>query len=260
MRWRVEIGDVRGEARLLQDVLKKLSFDTLEESGTRFLTSDRFEIFSSASDVHVLASRVQSIVREAGQSDPNVSLDFVIASIWETCPNMQLRKHVFSVGQSASLCALSGVGGGVVVNPTLDVSEEEQKRIDAERQEAEYQARLRRTAIRVVSAFRDERARQVQRLFQRELTPQTMGHIADSIQDDIGGAMKNLLSRSQLERFYRSINHPEVFGEHARHIVSGHEPPPNPMNLGEARQFTRNLAERWMEMKADIRAVKHSED
>jgi hypothetical protein len=77
-----------------------------------------------------------------------------------------------------------------------------------------------------------------------------MGHIADLIQDDTGSEMKNLVSDKQLTRFYRSINHPDVFGELARHIVSDDEPPPNPMSLEEARSFVRVLANRWMERKA----------
>ena len=79
-----------------------------------------------------------------------------------------------------------------------------------------------------------------------------MGHIADLIQDDTESEMKNLVSDIQLIRFNRFINHPDVFGEQARHIISKVEPPPNPMSLEEARTFIRALADRWMERKAGL--------
>jgi hypothetical protein len=67
-----------------------------------------------------------------------------------------------------------------------------------------------------------------------------------------GGAMKDLVSRNQLERFSRSINHPEVFGKDARHIVSKVEPPPKPMNIHEARKFVHGLVEFYLEKKAGL--------
>jgi hypothetical protein len=79
-----------------------------------------------------------------------------------------------------------------------------------------------------------------------------MLHISELIEADIGGAMKDLISKNQLTRFERSINHPDVFGKHARHIVSNAEPPPNPMSLDEARDFIRDLATGYLEKKAGL--------
>ena len=95
--------------------------------------------------------------------------------------------------------------------------------------------RLRRKAVSlVVSAFHDNGARQVQRLLQAELTPLTMGHIAELIQHHMGATIRELVSDGQLTRFDRSINDPKVFGEQSRHIIPAQEPPPNPMGLGAA--------------------------
>ncbi len=79
-----------------------------------------------------------------------------------------------------------------------------------------------------------------------------MWHIAELIQADMGSAMKDLVSRNQMERFGRSINHPEVFGDESRHIISQQEPPPKPMRMDEARVFIRDLAARWLESKAGL--------
>jgi hypothetical protein len=138
------------------------------------------------------------------------------------------------------------------VDRGLSLSEAERKRIEEAEKEAAYQKKRRKAISRFVSAFIDERALQVQRLLQGDLNPQTMGHIADLIQDDIGGAMRDLVASHQLTRFYRSINHPDVFGEQARHIISKEEPPPKPMNIHEARKFIHGLVELYLEKKAGL--------
>ncbi len=145
-----------------------------------------------------------------------------------------------------------GAGVSLSVGRGLSLSESDRKRSEEEEREEAYQKTRRKAISRVVSALKDERALKVQRLLQKELTPQTMGHIADLIQDDIGGVMRDLASGNQLTRFYRSINHPDVFGEQARHIISQQEPPPMPMSMDEARAFIRDLAARWLEDKAGL--------
>lgn len=137
-------------------------------------------------------------------------------------------------------------------------TDEERARQEQELQERRY-ADLRQKALsRVVSAVRDDRALTIQQLLQEELTPQILGHIVDIIQDDMNGDLSGLMSRNQQSRFYRSINHPEVFGQKARHIVSSHEPPPHPMNLAEASTFVRDVAEKWLLQKAGVASNRKS--
>ena len=251
MRWRVEISDVAGNDRLLREVLGELSIDSLDEQDARFLFGAPFEILDTAGDVHALVSRLQSIVEEVGKQDSEIGLSFKVGNVFEKSKDGAWRKHAFLVAEPGRY-EITGHAATLKVEPSVDLSEDERKRLEEEHQEREYQQLRRKAILRVVPAFRDDRALQVQRLLQGDLTPQTMGHIADLIQDDIGGAMRDLISGNQLTRFYRSINHPDVFGEHARHIVSNVEPPPNPMSLGEARQFIRDLATRWLERKAGL--------
>jgi hypothetical protein len=110
--------------------------------------------------------------------------------------------------------------------------------------------RLNLLAPRIKSAVLDERALTVVRLLKEDLTPQRMGHIIDLIQEDIGGSLPNLAGKANLTRFYRSINHPDVYGQEARHIVSRQEPPPDPMLLAEAQMFVRNVSNLWFQKKA----------
>jgi hypothetical protein len=252
MRWRVKITERNGDDRLLRDVLEARSLRLDEQAGELFLIGDPFEELETAGEVHALASRVQSIVKEIGEEDSDIHMSFRLGEVWEEPENGEPRRgYVFLTGHSSAYCfASAGVSLGVVRG--LSLSEAERQRIEDEEKELAYKKKCRKAISRFASAFLDDRALQVQRLLRKELTPQTMGHIADLIQADIGGAMRALVSNNQLTRFYRSINHPDVFGEQARHIVPKGDPPPKPMNLDEAREFTRALAARWLENKAGL--------
>jgi len=251
MRWRVEVSDLNGDHRLLRDVLRELSITLLEEEDRRSLVSDEFEVLDTPGEVHELASRVQSIIEEATKGDPAIQLSFKIGSVIEETRDGGRRKHAF-LTVAAGHFRMTGHVANLEVGTLAEVSEDERRHLEEEQREREYQQLRHKALSRIVSAFRDERALQVQRLLQGELTPHTMGHIADLIQDDIGSAMRDLVPDKQLSRFYRSINHPDVFGEQARHIVSNVEPPPNPMSLEEARNFVRGLANHWMDRKAGL--------
>ena len=178
-----------------------------------------------------------------------IELTFSIGSVLERTTGGGWRRHHFlEVNDGIQLQEASHVA--LTVAPAVRLSEEERQRLEAQRQEQEYQ-RLRATAVsRIAPALADDRALTVQRLVHGELTPISLGHVADLIQDELGALVTQLASTNQWMRFYRSINHPTVFGEKARHIVSKVEPPPNPMTLDEARLFIRDVASRWLKSKA----------
>lgn len=144
-----------------------------------------------------------------------IGLSFKVGSILEKSKDGAWRKHG-SLAAESGRYEITGYAATLKAEPSVGLSEDERKRLAEEYSEREYQQLRRKAISRVVSAFRDDRALQVQRLLQGDLTPQTMGHIADLIQNGIGGAMRDLMSDNQLRRFSRSINHPDVFGEHAR--------------------------------------------
>ncbi len=235
-----------------RDVLEARSLRLDEQAGELFLIGDPFEELETAGKVHALASRVQSIVKEIGEVDSDIRMSFRLGEVWEELENGEPRSgYVFLTGRISAYCfASAGVSLGVA--PSLSLPEAERQRIEDEEKELPYQKKRRKAISRFVSAFLDKRALLVQRLLQKDLTPLTMGHIANLIQADMGSAIKDLVPKNQLTRFHRSINHPDVFKEQARHIVSEQDPPPNPMSWDEAREFTRDLAARWLEKKAGL--------
>jgi hypothetical protein len=103
MTWRVEINDLGGDGRLLRDVLETLSIQLEEEAGNRFLIGDAFEAFGTAAEVHAFASRVQSIVTEMGQADPDILMSFQIGPVAEKLEDGTLRKYVFAALRGTSV-------------------------------------------------------------------------------------------------------------------------------------------------------------
>jgi hypothetical protein len=265
VKWKVEIVEVRGNARLFRDVLKTLDIQVLEEAnGQRpSLAGALFESCSTLEEVRSRVLHLSEVIRLVGNCDRELAVHLGVETgrVFEQRPDGTWIEHLaVIVGEAALVCEGARVESTAVVNPPFVTTseadrlraEEEEQRRDEERRELAYQ-QLRRNAVsRVVSAFQNPRALQVQRLLAGPLNPLTMGHIFDIVQDDLAHDIRQLTTGRQATRFCRSINHPAVFGEEARHIVSSQEPPSDPMTLNEARDFVTMLATRWLERIAGL--------
>jgi hypothetical protein len=249
MRWQVEVSDLSGDRRLLSDVLKELSLTLQEGEGKLLLSGPILESMDTPSEVHAYVLRVSEIAKEVGAHSPSIGLEFSVGAVIQQTGSGVSRHHFLQVSDTIHL----HVAGHVAVlrcEPAVKPSEEELRRQEELLKERQYQE-LRVSAVaRLVSAVREERALTVQRLLNQAPTPQILGHVADIIKDDLGSDLQSLASKNQLTRFYRSINHPSVFGESARHIVSHQEAPPAPMNLAEATAFIREVARSWLNLKS----------
>lgn len=249
MKWRVEIDEI-GDQRLLRDVVESLSLTITEVNGKSYLAGDPFETFLTAADVRAHVVHIQSILADLSRSDGQINLGFGTGTVEEQLDGGLWRRN-HSVELASTAHAVSVVGG--TVTPRIDgPSEAEQRALKDQQREREYQQQRRKAIAWTVSASRNPNARQVQRILNAELTPLTIGHIVEFIQADPGALKEVGISRNQLGRLTGSINHPDIYGEDARHSVREHEPPPKPMGLDEARVFIRELANRWFERIAGI--------
>jgi len=251
MRWRVEISELHGDDRLLRDELEEVSILLNDETETLFLTSERFEALQTAAQVYELVSRVQSIITEVTRDDPDIAMTFRVGSVLEEVANGEFRKHAFMTIRATSVSLIS-VNAALTVERAPLLSNADRERVENEQKEQAYLSKRRKATARFISAFTDERALQVQRLPRNQLTTQSMWHIFELIQEDMGPAMRDLVPHNRQTRFERSINHPLAFGQQARHAVLKVEPPPKPMGLDEARAFIQELAARWLEIKARL--------
>lgn len=253
MRWRVELLNVRCDRRLLADVFRELSMSIFDENGEMFLSGEMLETFETPADVRASMLNVQNTVRKVCDYNTDIEMYFSVGNVLECLGDSSTRCHYFlEISESVHAHSVSNVTLSVPLGKVI--SDEEQRNFEEVIKESDYQ-QLRALAVaRVVSALIDPRALTVQRLLSGEPMPQELGHVADIIQDDLRGDLTELASKGEWSRFYRSINHPDVFGESARHIVSNVAPPPNPMNLNEARSFIYGVADKWLTSKSSSKA------
>jgi hypothetical protein len=250
MRWRIAISDLVGDTRLIRELLAALAISIINDGGDTFLVGEVFEKQSSHDAVRDIAKRLNATISELENDDPALRCGFQIGPVHEHRADGSWSKHHF-VTLEAGVLGCATLSATLTVGTSNELSEEERIRREHEAKEREFQNRCRTAIPRFVAAFRYERALQVQQLLRGEPDPLTLGHVAEIIENDLGGTIKELVSEAQWTRFQRSINHPDVFGVRARHIVSSHEPPSKPMLLPEARVFINELARLWMLRKVE---------
>ncbi|MBD1996940.1 hypothetical protein H6G00_09950 [Leptolyngbya sp. FACHB-541] len=252
MRWSVEISDsdIVADKRFLSDLLEKLNVTLYVEDNKTYLTSEQFELLSTGSEVWELANRICSVVSEASNSPLDTGVRFKLANLYEQKDNGSRSRYVFppitATGTQSSLLTTQ-IGVAVIGR----ISEEEKARLEAERVEREYQEKLALVSHRVISAFHNENALRVHRFLRQELTPIRMYHIYELMRNDLGKNLNDLASEKNWFRLTRSVNHPEVFGDESRHIVSNEEPPAQPMRLEEAQAFISGVANLWFQQIAN---------
>ncbi|MEO6747681.1 MAG: hypothetical protein ABIN08_24635 [Caldimonas sp.] len=182
---------------------------------------------------------------------PALDLHLTLGSLIIEVTAKEKRQHHYLVPITGVLAVGTAGGVSVAVGVSGSLDEAETRRLVAERAEREYGDRLQKAVTRIRSAHRSADAVKVQRLLAGELTPQAMGVISDLLEENTEGARDSLVgSKNDWTRFDRSINHPEVFGDKARHGTTRHAPPPKPMSMDEAQNFISAAALNWLQQVA----------
>jgi hypothetical protein len=246
MKWMVEITDVSLHKRLLTDVLKSLKVELYQEDNIIYLVSDRFETQLTNFEIWKLAEKMRDRISEVA-SNFGMNINFKLGNLYEQREDGSRNKHTFIFG--SLVLPMTEISGSLTVIPAQEISKEDKARLEAERQESEYQEKLALVSCHVLSAFQDERVLKAQRFLQQDLTPVRMYHIYELIRDDLGGKLNSLASKKDWIRFTHSVNHQDVFGDASRHIASNEKPPSNPMSLEEAQAFISRVSDLWFKQK-----------
>ena len=251
MGWLIEVAKTEGEERLLGDVLAALDMHLVMEDGVECLAGRSLDRCRSPAEVFSAASKISRSFADATLYEPALRLQLSLGSRIIEVTATEKRHHHYLVAVTGVLAVGSAGVVGVAIRVAGSVDEAEARRLAAEHAEREYQDRLHKALIRVRSAHRSADAVKVQRLLAGELTPQAMGVISDVLEENTKGARDSLVgSKNDWTRFDRSINHPEVFGDRARHGKTRHAPPPKPMFNDEAQNFIRAAALNWLQQVA----------
>jgi hypothetical protein len=101
-------------------------------------------------------------------------------------------------------------------------------------------------------ALTDEKVSHALRLWgRRKQDWVNLYRILEIIESDVGGLIyqENWVSKTNITRFTRTANSPEVLGDAARHAKKRDPPPRKPMRIHEAEDLMRGLLQRWVDSK-----------
>ncbi len=245
--WLVELSSLRGDVEAVADVLIRTGYELRKlegESVSHLLYHPKYEKFDSAADVWEDAKRVAATLRRFSELDQSIDLRIDLGSVRSVRPDGTFTRNHF---QEMTLTAHASISGEETLTPNSEISAEERER-RIQKGRAEEIAGRRNAAINRASwALVQPIVLQVLELLKSSEPAGTeLGHIVDLVRDACNGDLTRFTTKSDLERFERSINHPQVLGLQARHAVSHVNPPPRPMTIIEARAFARALANSWL--------------
>jgi len=253
MKWEVIVEKYTGDFRLLSDILMPWQLDLLEIDGSFVLRSEKFESCTSSGEVWRIAQHAAKTLNTVSDLNEDIDLKLELGGVVEYSDDGSKKIHSHIEIKGVASLALVGHPVTVTISPPSDMTEEERAEWERKQAEGRYHQLLAKTIIRVVPALDDGNVIRVMGMLGTDLHPTTMGNIVSLIQDDMNGDVSGLVSKAQLTRFERSINHPEVYAERARHIVSRQDPPPVPMHQKEAETFVKNMVNEWLHYKYENR-------
>ncbi len=243
-RWRVQVVALPAEhLRMVGDVLVRLGATLVDDEGSSWIEAPAFASIERADEVREVAGRMLEAVRMAM---PDVRALCLGPLVLERLGDAQ-RKHHFIDVEVGRLTLTAHPVGIVVENPTRLAGRRALRAAVAVQER--YQREAARVGAKAEAAYRFEEARRVHRLLAGDLDTTAMHAIGEIIKADVQ-KLAILGFAAEFDRFNRSINHQDTFGDEARHATSNWVPHPNPMSSDEARAFIRGLAQRWFEYKA----------
>lgn len=245
MRWSIEIQKSSLERRNLADLLQTLGFELTEGISYPALISSTIDSCISAADVFEVAQGLRLALKDVTKIDPEFALGSVID--YSTAPP---RRHAFlEAATCASATAVSTATA--TVSPPKNLSQAELERWNIEHEERQYQAKLERQRARLEPAYVNADAAKVIKLLAIE---KPSADILYKIYELAEGHPKNRanfhgqfgVSRDQFARFKDAVHNPSVSGDWARHAYHDDPKTANPMTKGQAEEFVRNIAIKWL--------------
>jgi hypothetical protein len=235
MKWEVQIS---GDAQDLKELSKSLINDELkiiERDGQFFLESTRFESTMTHQDVHFRASEILTILSGATRLALGGRTPLRIGNIAKVKED-GTRDIFLSVSNTIHITGVTtvkiqGSNGTVkIVNPADRVPS---------------WVNLGLTDAKVSKALR--------LLGTEENNWVNLYRLYEVIEDDIGGmdeiADRGWATKASIRRFKHTANSPTAVGDESRHGRESTTPPPNPMELGEARALVEVILHNWLHSK-----------
>lgn len=235
MKWDVQIG---GDTNDLRDLSKSLKADELrvfEKNGQYYLESSRFASLSTPEQVESAASEIMQILTGAVHLALGGKKPLVILNVARVKEDGEREVFVFlsdtAHGRDSLSIQTEGANGIMeVIHPADTVPDW------------------------VSLGLRDSKVAKALRLLGTEENDWvSLYRIYEVIENDTGGmdaiVDKSWTTKASIKRFKHTANSPSAVGDASRHGKESTVPPPNPMELGEARALVQVLLHNWLRSK-----------
>lgn len=245
MNWAVEIQKTNLERRNLADLLNGLGFALIDGIQFPAFTSPEINECDTAAAVFEKAKRLRAAFTGPAQIDPT----FVLGSVIDYSVDPP-KRHAFLEVQPVT--SRSSVGTATLtISPPKGLSGDELERWNEEHAEREYQDKLERQRSKLEPAFRNPKAAKVLELLSIENPPAEtiykIYELAEGHPDNRKAFHTQFgVSKDQFDRFRDAVHNPAVTGDWARHAYEDIPKTSNPMSKGEAEQFVRQIAFKWL--------------
>lgn len=249
MRWTIRIDETGLDPRNLSDLVEELGFEVIQFEDSPALTSSSIDACATAKEAFEEAHAVRDAFVVA-----NIDPKFRLGVVTDLSHEPPARHHIF--GLVGVECRVTTGTGNLTVQPPVGLDVQELAEWHAEREEREYQTKLRGQRIPVKAAFRSERATKALRLLQ---VPEPTGAELYKLYELAEGAPQNRrdfhcqfqISKQEFDRFSDAVHNQTVSGDWARHAYDKEPRTPNPMSKAEAKVFVHRIVWAWLESVAD---------
>jgi hypothetical protein len=223
-----------------------LGFSVISGHTHPLITSAEMDDCTTATEAFEIAKRVRKAMVGAASVDEAFRLGSVIDFDADP-PSRHALLEIHSATHKVSSQHVT-----LRLGPPEGLDEHELASWKEQQAEEEYQVALEGQRAKLEPAYRNEKAEKVLELL---AVQQPSGEILYKIYELAEGHPSNraafqvrfAISRTEFDRFKDAVHNPTVTGDWARHA---YEDPPKsaaPMSKGEAQEFIRRLAARWLD-------------
>jgi len=245
MKWAVEIQKSSLEQRNLVDLLQGLGFELVEGVDFKAVYSPYFDSLETAAEVWNEGKKIRDAFTGSAAIDP----EFVLGSVIDYSSD-ELRRHAFLEVEPIRM-RMSVGSVTLKVSPPSNLSEDELKKWEEKRAEADYLEKLERQREKLEPVFQEPKASKVLKaLAEEDHTGETLYKMYETMEGHPSNRrdfqLQFGISKHEFKRFGDAVHNPAVSGDLARHAYEHKTKTDSPMSFQEAKSFVQALAKKWL--------------
>jgi hypothetical protein len=232
--------------RNLEDLLSGLGFSLIDGIEYPAFTSTKINSCDTAADVFEIAKHL----RDTFTGPAQIASAFTLGAVIDYSSEPPKRIHFVEVEPLKIKITMGNPT--VTVSPPKELSGDELEKWKEEQAESEYHTKLEKQRSKLEPAYRDSNAAKMLELLSIEDPSAETIYKIYEIAEGHPNNRNNFhvqfgITKDQFDRFRDAVHNPTVTGDWARHAVGDAPRTGKPMSKGEAEQFVRQIAAKWLE-------------